>query len=469
MSTARRRRETPSGLPESDARRPTWFTALVTVLTFAGACAAPTPTGVARRPATPNRVASRPVPTSTPAPSGSATPSSNVAPPATAPIPPQVDASRLATLVEASRNAHSDALVLEHRGKLLVDEGARRGELIETMSIAKSVLSLGVGVAVDRGLLRLEQPLGDFFPLPPSSPHAKIRLHHLLSHTSGIAKPKSTATIRHAPGIVEDALSAKLESEPGERFEYSNRGANLVSGILQKAVGMPADALIAREIFEPLGIRRYEWRRDRRGPTYGMDGLKLSPDVLLALGRLVAKRGLHEGKHLVSESWLERSTTSAEPVAPTHRQPSLFWWLLPRWVEVSIDDTVLAAWREGGVPEEVFSRTAPLHRRVFSDYASLEAELKHAFADDSLTLWHESTWKRGVADVGFRFGATVGTQALGTAGQYLVILPADELVAVRLHVVRSLADRDDDVVRFLGFPQQVVDLLYCDAPRAKTP
>ena len=96
---------------------------------------------------------------------------------------------------------------------------------------------------------------------------------------------------------------------------------------------------------------------------------------------------------------------------------------------------------------------------MFGSYRALEAELIASFEDPKLTVWSETTWKRDIPDVTFRFGPIVGTYAVGSYGQYLVVIPKAGLVAVRLKAIRNTEDVKDETRHFTDFPERVVALL----------
>lgn len=120
---------------------------------------------------------------------------------------------------------------------------------VTKMFVAASILRLE-----SRGRLSTRDSLGKWFPGAPAD-KAGIRLHDLLTHTSGlrrnVAVPDSSARDDEARRI----LAAPLAAPPRTRFGYSNDGYDLLAAIVEKAAGEPFGAWLAREFLTPAGLR----------------------------------------------------------------------------------------------------------------------------------------------------------------------------------------------------------------------
>jgi hypothetical protein len=78
------------------------------------------------------------------------------------------------------------------------------------------------------------------------------------------------------------------------------------------------------------------------------------------------------------------------------------------------------------------ARVEPLVGRSFTSVPGFVAALRATFGDPKLVEWAAATYERGLPDARFEFGPVVGSYSSGTLGQYLVIVPRDRLVVVRL-------------------------------------
>lgn len=383
------------------------------------------------------------------------------------PSPPAlrvVDPARLAALVAEARRLSSDEFIVWQDGNAL-QEFAADGPPIQSMSITKSVLGLAALILIQDGKLRLEQPVSDFFPTWKSGPKAEVHVQHLLTHSSGLEEPKNTLPIYRSQDFVRFALDSKLASKPGERFIYGNSASNLLSGVIEKASGKRTDRFVAERLFKPLGITRYWWSLDKAKHAHGMSGLHINATGLLKLGQLIL--GVRETrqtssadvKPLIDPELLRRATSELAPVQPNHKRLGLLWWLIPDTTELHLTLEDIAAWQRAGLEPAFVEQMRPLVGRRFRTAEEYREAVKALRPEDpELERWDELTWKAGLPDVTYRFGPIVGCYSAGTLGQYLVVLPRDRLVAVRLRKApKRRTERDPN--DFPDFVQRVRDLV----------
>ncbi|MBX3127992.1 MAG: beta-lactamase family protein [Polyangiaceae bacterium] len=383
----------------------------------------------------------------------------DAATPGTTASPRAVDTERLARLVSDAKALGSDALVVSQRGTVLASEwwSAERGP-IQTMSVTKSVLALVVGCAIEQGLLGLRDPVARFFPIWEGSDKASITVEHLLTHTSGLDEGKNTAQIYAARSFVDQALASPLVSPAGKEFLYGNRASNLLSGVLAKAAGKPTDRYADECLFRPLGITRWSWSRDRAGNAHGLAGLHLLPEDLHKLGTLVLHDGRYDGKRVLDAAWVRK--VSAEPaLSPPHKPASHLWWLLPAWTKRTVDEQLTASWRAAGVDGAFVARAAGVMGSYDTAIGLTEA-WQRALGDPTLKALDDELYSRKLRDARYEHGPTVGSYAHGSLGQFLVIVPAQGVVAVRMRrSPKSTVERKDIARAFPDFPQRVASLI----------
>jgi CubicO group peptidase (beta-lactamase class C family) len=118
---------------------------------------------------------------------------------------------------------------------------------------------MSIMILADRGKLRLDQTLSDFFP--EFAPVGRtITLKHLLTHTSGIVAyedvmPETTTVPLRDKDVLH--LLASIDSTyspPGARFRYSNSGYALLALVVEKVSGISFARFLNENIFLPLGM-----------------------------------------------------------------------------------------------------------------------------------------------------------------------------------------------------------------------
>ncbi|MGW3348782.1 serine hydrolase domain-containing protein [Nonomuraea rubra] len=129
-------------------------------------------------------------------------------------------------------------------------------------SVTKVLTTTLVLQQVDRGVLDLDTPVVTYLPefaLNVPGAADKILVRHLISHTNGI-----DADLYFPDAKGRDALKtyvAGLASEcgtlfePGEQLSYSNGGMIVAGRLLEVVTGLPFPELLARDIYEPVGMK----------------------------------------------------------------------------------------------------------------------------------------------------------------------------------------------------------------------
>jgi CubicO group peptidase (beta-lactamase class C family) len=217
----------------------------------------------------------------------------------------------------------------------------KRTALHTMQSVSKSVTSALVGVAMRRGEIpgveALVMPYFSAFRVRPDPRRERMRLRHVLTMTTGIEWDESSvaytdprnscAAMEAAEDWIQYVLDRPMAFEPGERYEYNSGATQLLSHLLAKATGRPADDYAKEHLFGPLGIE-YAWKRTPKGLADTEGGLYLRPRDLAKLGHLYLKDGVWEGKRILPEGWVEDSTSAKVATGSPHWSYGYKWWVL---------------------------------------------------------------------------------------------------------------------------------------------
>ena len=357
------------------------------------------------------------------------------------PLVEGLDLDALDALHMRAEETNSDALVILRNGKLVLEEtfGTEPGP-IESMSVTKSVVSLAVGHLIDAGTIEsLDTPVHAFFPEWNQGSKKRITIRHLLTHSSGLQAGQTTEEIYASPDFVQLALCAELEWEPGDGFFYNNKAVNLLAGVVERASGTKLDEYLGEHVFAPLGIEDFTWTRDQAGNPHGMSGLQIRPVDLAKLGQLVLDEGRWGDRQVLSADWVRTSTRAQDLFG----RCGFLWWVTPESKSFVIDAFVLGKWREGGSDADFVSAMEPLLDRPLTG-DELEEEIRTRLG--SRAVWNANTFERNLPDVRVLAGPSRVIRADGYLGQYVVVIPADDLVAVRM-IRGDRWRRDDDSLK----------------------
>ncbi|MEX1062820.1 MAG: serine hydrolase [Balneolaceae bacterium] len=257
-------------------------------------------------------------------------------------------------LVEAFRSIGSvNSLLIEVGGEKRLEHyfgGMNENRATNMKSASKSILSLLVGIAIDREYLEsTEQTINEFFPeyfeSNPDSLKAAITIQDLLTMRSGL---ESTSLENYGKWVVSRnwtiyTLNQPMVDVPGGRMIYSTGSSHLLSVILTRATGMTTREFAQRYLFNPLGIQVGGWDRDPQGYYMGGNNLALSPLALLKIGRMVMDLGQFDGKRILPADWI---TESLQVYTHSSLNPYDYGYM---WWRSNIGDYHVAfAWGYGG-------------------------------------------------------------------------------------------------------------------------
>lgn len=252
------------------------------------------------------------------------------------------DSDMLAEVVEQidREDLPVDSLLVVRNGVLIADAyfypylGDRAHDLA---SVTKSVTSTLVGIAVDQGLLALEQSVvasfPDLVPVPPSDDKANIELRHLLTMTSGLDCGRTPGEpelyeMLGSDHYVQYALDLPMAVAPEAEFAYCSPGSHLLSAMVAQATGSSTLDFARDNLFGPLGILSAEWPKDPQGVNHGWGDLLLHPRDMARIGQLFLNAGNWNGTQVVSEGWVGEATQKLVVVDTEGTGYGYQWWVL---------------------------------------------------------------------------------------------------------------------------------------------
>jgi len=249
--------------------------------------------------------------------------------------------ARLAEMDAAVRSGEFRKIgsVLVSRQGKLVHEAYYEGDaatLRNTRSASKSVTSMLIGIAIDRGLIkgagaRAFEFLGAFRPFANPDPRKEaITVADLLSMSSALdcddnedSSPGNEEKMYPLEDWVRFGVDLPLRAQTG--FSYCTAGSVLLGAVLQSAAHMPVEEFARKELFAPLGISGEQWSHSPKGQAMTGGGLELRSGDLLKLAELWRNRGAWKGRRVVDAQWIEASTAPHARVDENTGYGYLFW------------------------------------------------------------------------------------------------------------------------------------------------
>lgn len=136
--------------------------------------------------------------------------------------------------------------------------------LFNVGSISKTFVAYGILKLAAEGKLSLEDDLYKYFPdFKDPAIAKKIKLYHLLTHTSGLPDSRKVKqehefylTAKDGENFAPLKQTRSLEFEPGAKYKYSNPAFNGLALIIEKVTGIKWQKYIGEMIFKPSGMNR---------------------------------------------------------------------------------------------------------------------------------------------------------------------------------------------------------------------
>jgi CubicO group peptidase (beta-lactamase class C family) len=257
--------------------------------------------------------------------------------------------------LEAWKEANVHAIVVARHGALVYERyftgedqlwgkplgrvSYNAGMVHDVRSVTKSVTSLVVGIALDRGWVKnLETPVLSFFPeyADLRNPERdRITLRHLLMMSTGLVWDESIPysnpdnsenRLYEAADPYRYVLERPIAEPPGKAFNYVTGAPNLLGAVLKKATGNPFDILAKETLLDPLGIADSNWQHFDNGDVMAGGGLRLRPRDLAKIGQVVLAHGLWNERQIVPAAWIEESTKPRLNAYSMYFY-GYFWWL----------------------------------------------------------------------------------------------------------------------------------------------
>jgi CubicO group peptidase (beta-lactamase class C family) len=212
----------------------------------------------------------------------------------------------------------------------------------ESFSVAKSVTSTLLGIALQRGDIHsLDDTLGTYIPELRDSAYAKVTVQQLLTMTSGVhwnedyADAKSDVAQMYMHPCVDGQahILSYLKKQPrqwpaGTHWNYNTAETDLLGILVQRATHHSLAAYLSQTIWKPYGMAADAyWIKDEcDGSDTGGSGLSATLGDYARLGQFMLDGGRIAGKPVVARAWLDGALHRQENVDDPDRGYGYLWW-----------------------------------------------------------------------------------------------------------------------------------------------
>lgn len=266
-------------------------------------------------------------------------------------LPPGLDRVAFDTATDAlfgspATHGRTLALVVVHAGSVVYERHDPEHTASSTFiswSMAKSITHALVGMAVDQGLLSVDD--AGLFPEWGSDERRTITLQHLLTMRSGLQWTEDYVDDQvsdviemlfsgNHPDHARFAIDKPLANAPGSHYCYSSGTTNIVTRVLSRALSdvppsrSAMEAHIAR-LFNVIGMRSAAAKFDGSGNFVGSSFVYATVRDFARFGYLYLNDGVWDGERVLPAGWVDHGRTWASADPDNGFGYGAHWWLHP--------------------------------------------------------------------------------------------------------------------------------------------
>lgn len=199
-------------------------------------------------------------------------------------------------------------------------KGYTEADVVPSFSMAKSVTSILIGIAIDEGLIAsVDEPITNYLPELKGKGFEKVSIEHVLQMTSGIKYNESytnpfgdAAAFYYGLNLRKQIEKMEISRPAGERFQYVSGNTQLLGLILERAIkNQTVTEYLQEKLWTPLGME-YDasWSIDskKNGLEKTFCCINARARDYAKIGRLYLNKGQWNGQQIVSEDWVNIST-----------------------------------------------------------------------------------------------------------------------------------------------------------------
>ena len=237
-------------------------------------------------------------------------------------------------------NHQTLALIVIRNDTLLTEkyfDGFSRESVIPVFSVAKSVVSALVGIALDEGTLRsVNDPITRYVTGFKHNGFGEITLEHLLNMRSGIIYSESyfnpfseMAKFYYGKHLDRYVLNSRIREAPGLHYDYISVNTQMLAMALENQAGIPLPQYLEEKIWKRIGME-YDasWSLDskKHQRVKSFCCLNARPLDLAKFARLYLKEGNWEGEQIISREWVRRSISIDNDSKDSRGYPYHYHW-----------------------------------------------------------------------------------------------------------------------------------------------
>lgn len=245
--------------------------------------------------------------------------------------PDHVFDGRRRSYADFAARTYTNAFLVIRDGKIVFEDYRNRSTEADhfiSFSMAKSITSLLIGIALDQGHIRsLDDAAGDYVPELKAGAYGDVTIRQLLQMRSGVDyeerydfgdKPSMAALI-HMNAIVlnkerfaDRARTIDRKAPPGSRFNYATLDTAVLGWVLERATKQPVADFMASHLWGPTGMEADGFWIADGPPGVGRELTGMGYNARLRdfgrLGLLMLNDGMRGDRRVLPAGWMRQAT-----------------------------------------------------------------------------------------------------------------------------------------------------------------
>jgi CubicO group peptidase (beta-lactamase class C family) len=241
---------------------------------------------------------------------------------------------------------YTNAFIVVKDGRILTERYRNGGDASSryaVFSIAKSLVSMLVGIAIDRGdIASINDPITRYAPEFIGTAYEGVTLRDALQMRSGVDFNEDgapffnfleTVIAGNQQRCADFIKSAPRKNAPGTTFNYSSPETCVIARVLEKATGQRLSKYMEQHLWQNAGMEHPGyWVLDGQpgiGTAIANGGFSASARDLARVGQLMLNGGIAGQRRILSADWVARSTATDGEESKVRREGYGYqWWTL---------------------------------------------------------------------------------------------------------------------------------------------
>jgi CubicO group peptidase (beta-lactamase class C family) len=223
-------------------------------------------------------------------------------------------------------------------------DGYSDSSLSNSFSMAKSITSLLIGVAIREGKIKsVEETVSNYLPEFKEGLAAQLKIKDLLTMTSGsnwdeaYINPFSVTTeAYYGSDLYKTATGVKIKRQPGTHFYYKSGDTQLLGLIVEKATGKSLSQYASEKLWQPLGAEHPAlWSTDKKdGVEKAYCCFNSNARDFARIGQLMLDSGRWKGNLIIDPAYYSQSISPCNIPDESGMPVNYYgyqWWLCPSY------------------------------------------------------------------------------------------------------------------------------------------